>query len=100
MSRWKAVERRVAKALGGERVPITGRQRGNVPDVKHDRLGIEVKDRAKLPAWLHDAVDQADAVVRTGGGKIACAVLREKGQRIEDSYCVLRLRDVRALVAS
>ena len=52
MKDWKQAERRIAKLLGGRRIPITGRQRGDVPDIEHDALSIEVKSRKALPAWL------------------------------------------------
>ncbi len=34
MRNWKACERRVAELLGGERVPVSGRDRGYSPDLK------------------------------------------------------------------
>ena len=97
--RWKATERRIAAALGGRRVPVSGRQRADVPDIAHDELALEVKDRNALPGWLHNGLDQAHAIAKKGGGLIPCLVLREKRQRTDDAYCVLRLRDVRALLA-
>ncbi len=33
---WKRIERSIAGIIGGERVPITGRARGDTPDVRHD----------------------------------------------------------------
>ncbi len=33
--RWKATERRVAALLGGRRVPVSGRGRGDAPDIAH-----------------------------------------------------------------
>ena len=58
--RWKATERRIAALLGGRRVPVSGRGRGDAPDIAHPWLALEVKDRATLPAWLLDALDQAE----------------------------------------
>jgi len=43
--RWKATERRIAALLGGRRVPVSGRGRGNAPDIAHPWLALEVKDR-------------------------------------------------------
>ena len=34
-TRWKATERRIAALLGGRRVPVSGRGRGDQPDVAH-----------------------------------------------------------------
>lgn len=59
--RWKATERRIAALLGGKRVPVSGRGRGDAPDVAHPWLSIEVQDRASLPAWLVKALAQAEA---------------------------------------
>ena len=92
MPRWKATERAVAAILGGERVPITGRQRGSAPDIQHDRYSIEVKDRAKLPDWIHDAMAQAVASKR--GGQIPVVILHEKGMRHPDNYVIMRLGDL------
>ena len=99
---WKAVERRIAKYLGGERVPITGRQRGSAPDIKHEWLSIEVKQRESLPAWVHDAMDQAvqsavkpELRISQPKGPLPVVILHETGKRIEDDYVVLRLEDFR-----
>jgi hypothetical protein len=38
--------------LGGQRMPVTGRQRGDTLDsIEHEALSIEVKSRKALPAW-------------------------------------------------
>nr|MBA3415748.1 hypothetical protein [Chloroflexia bacterium] len=58
---WKQTERRIAAMLGGERVPVSGRGRGDAPDVAHDSFSIEVKHRQTLPGWLLDALAQAEA---------------------------------------
>jgi hypothetical protein len=58
---WKAAERRIARMLGGERVPVSGRGRGYSPDVKHPALSIKVKTRAALPAWIEGAMRQSEA---------------------------------------
>ena len=88
---WKATERAIAERLGGERVPITGRQRGDVPDVAHDWLSIECKHRQALPAWLKGALAQARAAAR--GSQLPVAVLHEAGSRHDGDLVVLRLSD-------
>lgn len=103
---WKSVERRIAKYLGGERVPITGRQRGSAPDISHPWLSIEVKQRDSLPAWLADAMDQAEMSVgivqphesnvpHDRVSQLPIAILHQTGNRIEDAYVVVRLSDFR-----
>jgi hypothetical protein len=88
---WKQAERRVAGLLGGHRVPVSGRGRGYTPDIEHPTLSIEVKSRKKIPAWLEDALRQAEA--STKDGQLPIIVLHEDGQRYSSSLVVLRLED-------
>ena len=65
---WKAIERRVATALGGERVPVNGRHSGGVPDIDHPDLAIEVKATADaLPTRLQKGQEQASRAGRATG---------------------------------
>jgi hypothetical protein len=91
--RWKSVERKVAAKLGGERIPITGRQRGSAPDCTSagGNLSIEVKDRKKIPEWLKDAMSQAIASQRDG--QIPIVVLHECGMATGDNLLIIRLND-------
>jgi hypothetical protein len=88
---WKRAERRVAGLLGGRRVPVTGRARGDAPDVAHPWLSIEVKQRQRLPGWIIDALRQAAAAAAPE--QLPVVVLHEHGQRYGDSLVVLRLAD-------
>ncbi len=88
-TRWKATERRVASLLGGRRVPVSGRGRGDQPDVAHPWLALEVKDRATLPAWLLDALDQAEWSATPA--QLPVAVLHRAGVRHDAALVVLRL---------
>lgn len=94
--RWKRTERRIAAELGGQRVPVTGRSRGDAPDIEHDRFSIEVKERQELPGWLRDAM--AQAVAAATGDRIPVTILHERGQRYRDCYAVVRLSDLAALI--
>lgn len=89
--RWKRAEREVAALLGGVRVPITGRSRGSAPDVAHPYLSLEVKTREELPAWLHEAMTQAQAAAKPD--QLPLAVLHEVGAPYRDALCVVRLED-------
>ena len=91
---WKATERHVAGILGGKRVPITGRQRGDTPDVAHPWLSVEVKHRKSLPAWLDEALDQA-AAASDGGTRLPVAILHEAGERHGRDVVLVRLADFR-----
>jgi hypothetical protein len=88
---WKTCERRIAELLGGRRVPVSGRTRGDAPDVAHERFSIEVKSRKTLPAWLLDALAQARAA--TKDGRVPVAVLHQDGQQYRDALVVMRLAD-------
>jgi hypothetical protein len=88
---WKQTETKVAAALGGRRVPVTGRNRGDAPDIKHDWLCPEVKHRETIPAWLHDAM--AQALAAAAPEQLPIVVLHQSGERHENDYVVIRLGD-------
>jgi hypothetical protein len=89
---WKACERRIAKLLGGRRIPVTGRQRGDTPDIEHATLSIEVKSRKSLPAWLLDALNQAQAASKDDT-KMPVVVLHQDHAPYAHSLVVLKLKD-------
>jgi hypothetical protein len=93
---WKNTERAIAARLGGQRVPVSGRARGDAPDVAHPRLSLEVKHRRHLPDWLHQAMAQADACA--GPGQIPVAILHEHGARHDADICIVALRDLVSLL--
>ena len=85
---WKRCEQRVAQALGGERIPVTGR-RG--PDVAHPWLAVEVKARADLPRYLWDWLAQARA--GAPADKLPILVLHPAGWTHGKDLVVLKLAD-------
>ena len=89
-SHWKRVERTVAQRMGGQRVPVSGRTRGDVPDVRchDDGPVVEVKSRNRLPDWLLTALAQAKASARAE--QLPLVRLHENGARYStDVICVL-----------
>jgi hypothetical protein len=79
-AKWKRCEREVARLLGGQRQPNTGR-RG--PDVVAGSWACEVKLRSRLPLWLERALHQA-AVAAEETGRTPLLVLvcsQGKGRR-------------------
>jgi hypothetical protein len=90
---WKACERRVARYIGGLRKPITGRQRGDAPDVEHNWLGVEVKYRKKLPDWIKDAMSQAKAASRQS--QMPVVIICEKGEEIGKCWILTELGEFR-----
>ena len=95
---WKRTERATAALLDGQRVPVSGRARGDAPDIAHPILSIEVKHRQTIPVWLREAMAQANAASRPG--QIPVAIIHQHGGRHDDNLCVVRLVDLAALVAA
>lgn len=89
---WKAAERAVARILGGERVPVSGRIRGHAPDIAHASLSLEIKHRQSVPRWIESALQQAEA--SSTDGKLPVAVLHADGKPYADSLCLIRLQDL------
>mgnify|MGYP004452264601 FL=1 len=81
---WKQSERRMATILGGERVPVTGRERGHAPDIEGvtwagRRVAIEHKyGKRILSARLGTAIDQAKAACRASSD-IPLVTIEETG---------------------
>lgn len=92
MHTWKHAERVIAKLVGGQRIPVSGRS--GQPDVQHPWLSIEVKHRKILPQWLIQAVGQAERAARPG--QLPVAVLHQHGQRYSEALVLMRLRDFEA----
>jgi hypothetical protein len=86
---WKRTERRIAALLGGTRVPVSGRQRGDQPDIEHPELSVEVKHRGSIPGWLTDAMQQAEAAA--GADQLPIVVIHQAGSRYADALVVLKL---------
>jgi hypothetical protein len=91
MKGWKACERRIAELLGGTRIPVSGRTRGDTSDIEHPTLAIEVKGRRRLPTWIEDAVQQPEACAEVG--QLPIAVLHQDRRPYLESLIVTRLGD-------
>lgn len=89
MTTWKAVERRIARILGGRRTGPLGK---SSEDVAHKWLAVEVKHRKRLPEWIKDAISQATSAARPQG-KLGIVVLHELNARWPDDLVLLRLGD-------
>ncbi len=53
---WKRQEREIAAALGARRIPNNG---AGQPDIRAQGWAVQVKTRKEIPAWLWEAIDQA-----------------------------------------
>ncbi len=96
MRDWKQAERRIAAILGGRRIPVSGRGRGDNPDIEHPALSVEVKARASFPAWLEDALKQAE--LSATDGKTPVVVLHQDRRKYPDALVVVRLSEFAELV--
>lgn len=94
---WKVAERQVAAVIGGERVPINGRQRGSAPDIDHEWLAVEVKHTGQFPKKWAEAFSQAVAskVKAEINGKVKLPVVIIKPHRCNarNSYIMMQLGD-------
>jgi len=87
---WKAFERKVAKILGGKRIPSSGAAPGFKGDVEHPLFFIECKWGKHIPKtiieWYLKAKEQAKKE-----SKIPIVVMKPKGKHEE--YVVISLTD-------
>jgi len=86
-------ERRIAHELGGRRVGNTGQATPDVIAGRNGWLIAEVKERAKLPAWIGRALAQARSAA--GPSQLGIAVLHETGSAYRDALVVMTLADFR-----
>ena len=93
-STWKRWERWWAERLGGVRVPVSGRARGDVPDVAHALYSIEVKAGKVLSPRLRAGMRQAVAAAHgTAKTPLLCVTHKVAGQRDAEHYVMPRLED-------
>jgi hypothetical protein len=89
-STWKGFERRIAAALGGQRRPVTGLDRGD-GDAFTERFEVQCKLRRGQPSYLRAWLD---GIVRsaTTRGRIGIVVWKEPGRGREDADALVVLR--------
>ena len=87
---WKQIERDWADKLIArptnatvERIPVTGRHAGNVPDIQHPYFAIEVKYGKVVSSRTLKALEQALMASEANRGKlpIVCQSHKQKGKR-------------------
>ena len=86
--RWKAQERRVARALNAKRNPRDGTPG---PDVENLLLVAEVRDRKTIPDWL--LANLAVAREHAGGKRLAMLVLTTSSST--QAFVIMDLDDYR-----
>jgi len=87
---WKARERKIAKDLGGERIPVSGIHRDEA-DVVTPLFCVQAKLRRSLPSWLWRWM--GGIVSTTPPHQVGILVLMTPGQDQADALVVLRYRD-------
>ena len=87
---WKAFERRLAKRLGGKRIPVTGERDG--ADVIAGPFCYQAKLRRGVPSylrsWLRGIVSASERK-----GSIGIVVWKAPNGRDDDAVVLLRLKD-------
>lgn len=61
---WKKIEYKVAKMVGGMRVPVSGSSRTIKGDVLHPKYFIEVKTGKQVPKWVIDTHENKKDVIK------------------------------------
>jgi hypothetical protein len=87
---WKAAERRMARDVGSERIPVTGERHG--ADFEDSIAVYQLKVRKAIPAWLWDWLTGIQGTGR-GKRKAGVLVLKRPRERDEDAVVVLSWRD-------
>ena len=78
---WKNVERKIAKSLNTERVPLSGgNSKISKGDVIHDQLYIEVKTRKSMAIMV---LWRTTLGLARAEGKIPILAIKEKGKHGE-----------------
>jgi hypothetical protein len=91
---WKRHERAVARLLGGQRQPNTGRPSA---DVLSPVWACEVKLRSRLPLWLLRGLAQAEAGAKERGLTPLLVIVTPRGRgRPPLRLAVLRLEALEA----
>jgi hypothetical protein len=85
-SGWKGVERRMARDVGTERIPVTGERHG--ADFEDGIAVYQVKCRRVIPGWLWGWLEGIQGTGK-GKGKAGCLVLKTPNQRDEDALVVV-----------
>ena len=88
---WKAFERRVAKRVGGRRIPSTGEKEG--VDVDAGPFVYQAKLRRGMPSYLRSWLSGIVAAGKRHGGSTGVVIWKAPGARDDDAVVVLRLRD-------
>jgi ribonuclease HI len=80
------------RKTGKSEVPMANWTQKDILEADHPTLSIQVSSGKKVPAWIEDAIKQADTLA-SGGDKVPVVVLHQDSTRDEDALVVMKLRD-------
>lgn len=86
---WKAFERRMARDMNVERIPVTGERAG--ADARTNLFAFQFKNRKVIPGWLFRWL--AGIVQSAGRDQVGVLVLKRPRQRDRDALVILRWSD-------
>jgi hypothetical protein len=87
---WKARERRMARALGTERIPVTGERAG--ADCRTEMFAYQIKSRQGQPGYLREWLDGIRASGKRNG-QIGVVIWQEPRRPDRDALVVLTFAD-------
>ncbi len=85
---WKAFERRLARLLGTERIPVTGERAG--ADFETPLFAFQAKKRVTVPGYLSDWLDGIRAA---RPDKVGVVIMQLPHRPDRDALVVLSLQD-------
>lgn len=83
---WKKAERRMARDVGSERIPVTGERHG--ADFEDGIASYQLKVRRAIPGWLWTWLSGIQGHAKAKG-KAGVLVLKHPRQQDEDALVVL-----------
>jgi len=87
---WKAFERRMARDVGTERIPVTGARHG--ADCANRLFCFQFKLRRVFPDYLWEWLDGIVGCAQATG-RVGVLVLKKPNQRDTEALVVVRWRD-------
>ena len=87
---WKAAERRLARDVGTERIPVTGERHG--ADFVDAIACYQLKVRRAIPGWLWGWLSGIKAAGHRAG-RVGVLVLKRPGEQDTEAIVVLSWRD-------
>lgn len=94
---WKRRERDVAKALGGERKPVSGRVQHEA-DVVSQLFVVQVKHGRRRPQMLQDWLSGICGQAKDG--QVGIVVWADNHERLSDAVVLMRFADFQDLHGS